>query len=375
MANRMAGAENSQPPAQALAARADKLRLQMAGMNLDALLVSAMPNVFYLSGFTGSTAVLLVTDSDMHILVDPRYTVQARRECTASVHEFTGKPIEAAAAELLNEIHPRRVGYEASDLTVIGHRQLRAATEKSIRLRATTGILEQLRQIKDDYELSLIRTAAAIADSAFESVLMELQAGMSEKSVALLIDTTLRKMGADKEAFDTIAASGPNAACPHASPTDTIIRSGTLLKMDFGGRYNNYNSDITRTVCIGAPTRRQKDIYQIVKDAQSAAIDAVAPGVRGSDVDAVARNYIAAQGYASNFGHGLGHMIGIETHDGQAFSATSDAILQPGMVATVEPGIYIEGWGGIRIEDDILVTETGCEILTHAPRDFISIQG
>ncbi len=182
---------------------------------------------------------------------------------------------------------------------------------------------------------------------------------MTEKEIALFIDSTMRRLGADKEGFDTIAATGPNAACPHHSPTDTLSRKGNLLKLDYGARAHNYNSDITRTICLGKADAQQKNVYRIVLDAQSQAIQAIAPGKTGRQIDAIARDYIASEGYGPNLGHGLGHALGIEVHDGPAFSKTSDITLEAGMVVTVEPGIYIEGWGGVRIEDDVLVTPTG----------------
>ena len=194
---------------------------------------------------------------------------------------------------------------------------------------------------------------------------------MTEKEVALLIDSTMRQLGADKQGFDTIAAAGPNAACPHHSPTNAVLKAGQLVKLDYGATLNKYNSDITRTICLGNATEEQKKIYRIVLEAQLKAIDAVAPGKTGRQIDAIARDHITSQSYGPNFGHGLGHALGIEVHDGPAFSKTSDITLAPGMVLTVEPGIYIENWGGIRIEDDVLVTDTGVEVITTARKDSL----
>lgn len=354
--------------------RIQRLRGAIAPRNLDALLVTDIPNVFYLTGFTGSTAAAVLTSSACHILVDPRYTVQAQAECTSSnVVEYSGKSTLAAAAELINELGPKRIGYESDDVTVSSYRSLRARIDRSISLRSTSGMVETLRRVKDSVELDLIRKAAGIADAAFLAIIGEIRVGMPEKDVALLVDSTMRRLGADKEAFETIAASGPNSACPHASPTDRLLKVGDNLKLDFGARYRMYNSDITRTVCIGKPTDRLKEIYHIVLDAQLAAITAIAPGKAGKDIDSVARDYIASKGFGENFGHGLGHGLGILVHDGQAFSRTSDIVLEPGMVVTVEPGIYIEGWGGVRIEDDVLVTEAGAEILTHATKELLGL--
>lgn len=351
--------------------RLARLRKRLAARRLNALFVSDISNIFYLTGYTGSDGSLIVTLNGAHLLVDSRYTLQARDECKCvMVREFSRKPAITAVGELIDELAPNRVGFEAENLTVYRHANLRKAVGRRTSLRATHGIVEELRRIKDEHEIALIRTAAGIADSAFESVLMEVEPGMAEKEIALLIDVTLRKMGADAAGFETIAATGPNSALPHAQPTDRIWQAGDLLKMDFGARYKGYNSDITRTICAGKPSKKQREVYNIVLDAQRRAIDAIAPGKSGREIDAVARDYIASKGYGDNFGHGLGHGLGIGVHDHHALSAMSDLALEPGMVVTVEPGIYIEGWGGVRIEDDVLVTESGAEVLTTSPRSL-----
>lgn len=357
-----------------LEARLERLRKEIAAKKLEGFLVTDIPNVFYLTGFTGSTAAAVITADECHVLADPRYTIQAGRECASSrVTEYTGKSTIAAAGELINDLHIGRVGYEADEITMSSYRRLRSTVDKKTAMHGTKSIIETLRRIKDKHEIEIIRKAAEIVDSAFDSVVKAIRVGMSEKEVALLIDTTVRKFGADKDAFDTIAAFGPNAACPHASPSDDLVSASGLLKMDFGARYQHYNSDITRTVCIGRPTDKHKEVYNIVLDAQLKAIDAIAPGKPGREIDLVARDHIATLGYGANFGHGLGHALGILVHDGPALSQTSDVILEPGMVVTVEPGIYIEGWGGVRIEDDVLVTDSGCDILTHATKEMLVI--
>lgn len=343
----------------------------MRRVGVEALLVTDVDNVFYLTGFTGSTAAAIVTETDAHILVDPRYSIQARAECAHSrVHDYTGKATITAASELANDLKPAVLGYEADNLTVVLFRALRKSLDKGIGMRSTSGVVAGLRSVKDETELALIRKAAAIVDRTYDVILSEIRPGVSEKQLALAVDSTMRRLGADKEGFDTIAAAGPNSACPHASPTDALIGPSQFVKLDFGARYRRYNSDITRTVCVGEPTSQHREVYQVVLDAQMKAIEAIAPGKPGREIDAVARDYIASMGYGPNFGHGLGHAIGIQVHDGPAFSVTSDVVLQPGMVMTVEPGIYIEGWGGVRIEDDIVVTESGVEVITTAPKSF-----
>lgn len=349
-------------------ARLARLRDVLAHRQLGTILVTDTSNVFYLSGFTGSTAALIVTPSESHILVDPRYSIQARDECpSALVHDYAGKPLIDAAAELVLELGISVAGFEADHLTVQSHRLLQNRLQGLCRLRSTRGLVRQLRQIKDAHEMTLIRRAAEITDAAFEAVLPEVEPGVTEKRVALMIDSAMRTLDADREGFETISASGPNSACPHAHPTNRILQAGDLLKMDFGARFARYNADITRTVAIGKPDARQREVYDTVLEAQSKAIAAIRPGANCKDIDSIARDHIAAAGFG-DFGHGLGHSLGIEVHEEPRFSQTCDAVLEPGMVMTVEPGIYIAGWGGVRIEDDVLVTDTGCEILTHAPK-------
>lgn len=349
--------------------RINKLRELMEKNRIDALLVSNLSNIFYLSGFTGSTAALLVSEDSADMVVDPRYTIQASRECPdARVIEFTGKSQMQAAAEVLNELKAETVGFEADYLSVSQYRTLRKHCLKSIKLRGVSGLVNILRRVKDSHEIELSRQAIKITDQAMEYIVPGIVPGISEKDVEIELISQIRRLGGDREAFDPIIASGPNAACPHASPTDCVIQPDSFVKLDFGARYKHYNGDITRTVPVGDPGDKFREIYDIVLGAQLAAIEAIAPGKTGREIDSVARDYIANAGYGENFGHGLGHALGVDVHDGPGFSVSSDIVLEPGMLLTVEPGIYIEGWGGIRIEDDVLVTDTGCEVLTDYPK-------
>ncbi len=349
--------------------RLDNLRSLLTAKNIDSLFVTDLSNIFYLSGFTGSSGGLFVTLSDAYILVDSRYTVQAANECkNCRVVEYSSKTLCKATAELIGDIKPGVVGYEAEHISVSYFRQFRRNIPKQIKLKSTSGFVENLRAVKDDYEISLIRNAASITDATFSTIIGTIKIGMTESEVASLIDFTMRNLGADREAFETIAACGTNAAKPHATPSSNKIKNGNMLKLDFGAKFKHYCSDITRTIFLGKATYEFKDIYSIVKVAQEKAIDAIKPGILGSDIDSIARNYIASKGYGDNFGHGLGHALG------PAFTQSSKLILKPGMVVTVEPGIYIEGWGGIRIEDDVLITDTGYEIITKSTKDILSIQ-
>lgn len=348
--------------------RLTRLRQTLASKRLDALLVTDMPNAFYLSGFTGSTAAVIVTMDASHILVDPRYSIQARQECpSAIVHDYQGKSTIMAAAELILDLRPGVVGFESDNLTLHLFRMLHNKLKGSTSLRSTRGLVKRLREVKDTHEVALIRRAAQITDAAFGAVLPQIKPGLTEKQIALMIDATMRSQGADKEGFETIAASGPNSACPHAHPTDRALQKGDLLKMDFGARFAGYHADITRTICLGKPDPRQLDVYNNVLEAQTRALAAIKAGAECKYIDSLARDHIIAAGFG-DFGHGLGHSLGLEVHEEPRFSPTCGAALEAGMVMTVEPGIYIEGWGGVRTEDDVLVTQTGCEILTHSPK-------
>ncbi|MFQ3549399.1 MAG: Xaa-Pro peptidase family protein [Armatimonadota bacterium] len=340
----------------------------------DSFLVTSIDNIFYLSGFTGSTAALIITENDTYILVDPRYSIQARNECNdIEVVDYTGKSTIDAVSSFINDKNIKSVLCEADNLSVTLFNKLKSSLNESISLELSSGVVEKLRMVKDEYEIEKIKSACRIVDDTISKISNTIKVGMTEKEVAILIDYTMRSVGADKAGFDTIAASGHNSACPHASPTDRKLQYGDFLKLDFGAELNRYNSDITRTFVIGKPTDKHKEIYNTVLAAQMKAIEAIKPNISGKEIDDVARNYIAECGYGKNFGHGLGHSIGIEVHDGPGLSQTSDIILQPGMVFTVEPGIYIEGFGGVRIEDDVLVTETGYEILTHSNKKDIVV--
>jgi Xaa-Pro aminopeptidase len=260
------------------------------------------------------------------------------------------------------------VGFETS-LSYGGYQEL-SEKANGILLKPVKGVVEELRRVKDAGEIACHRQAAAIVDACFQHLLGYLKPGITERAVAVEIECFLRRKGAEREAFESIVASGPSAASPHAHATEKVIQAGELVKMDFGAMFGGYAADLTRTVAIQRADARQREVYHVVLEAQEAAIAAIRPGVKGSEVDQVARERIAARGYGDYFGHGLGHSLGLHVHDGPALSQTSAVVLEPGMVVTVEPGIYLPGWGGIRIEDDVVVTETGVEVLTRAPKEF-----
>jgi Xaa-Pro aminopeptidase len=354
--------------------RLEKLRKELEGLDLQALLVTDIYNIRYLSGFTGSTAVMVVDLESAFILTDSRYVVQAESQTQgrAEVIPFQREWVPEIA-NLAAKRGWQRLGFDDVNLRYHEWSDLKAALP-SVDIIPVADPTNALRIIKDKGEIDIIRRAAKITDSAFTHVSSTLRPGMTEMETALAIDSWMRAQGAEKEGFDTIVASGPRSALPHGQPTERVISVGELIVLDFGAKCNGYHADITRTVLLGEPNEDELSIYHIVLEAQAAAIAAIRPGIEGREVDSIARGYIADRGYGDYFGHGLGHGLGLEVHDGRILAPGSEVVLQPGMVLTVEPGIYIPGVGGVRIEDDILVTETDCEILTRSPKEELGFR-
>lgn len=333
---------------------------------IDALLVSDINNVRYLSGFTGSAAQILVLSETAYLITDARYAIQARDECPhldVQVTKLAADHCEVLAQLLLAQQKSLRIGFEPSAT----YKQVERWKKIPGKWRPADGLVEHLRMVKDSSEIDAIRTAANVAQKAFQDAAKMLVAGTTERAFAVAIETAMRRRGADCPSFPTIVASGPNGALPHHSAGDRKFEVGTLVTIDWGAQVKGYCSDLTRTVFIpgASAAHQQKEVYQIVHEAKQRATAAIRPGMTGRAIDAIAREHIASHGYADCFGHSLGHSIGRVVHDGVTLSPkASDVILRPGMVTTVEPGIYIEGWGGVRIEDDVLVTETGHELLS-----------
>lgn len=351
--------------------RLSDIRAALTQRTVDALIVTDIPNLGYVTGFTGSTAYAIVTPSEALLITDSRYTIRARQECP----EF--EIVEAAGsggyAEKLKETlqqRPaiKRIGFEAAHVTVAQFKQFGSAIAPQLEWIPTENMVESLRLTKSAAEIAAIREAIALAEAAFQSIKPLLRPGVPEREVALELEFAMRRAGADDRAFETIVASGAQGARPHHTPNERPLAAGDLVTLDWGAFLGGYNSDITRTVAIQKASPEQREIYAIVLEAQRRAIAAIRPGKTGKEIDAVARDYIAERGYGESFGHGLGHSLGRQVHDGPGFSMRSEGlILKPGMVITVEPGIYIENWGGIRIEEDIVVTESGCDVLTNLP--------
>ncbi len=340
------------------------------GAAIGALLVYDRHNIAYLSGFTGSTALLLITADEAMFITDGRYTAQVSVQCpeyTLLEARGSGGYNEAIGDALKERPGAIRVGFEASHVTVTQLNAWRKAAPEGVRFTPAPQSIEQARMIKDGGEIALIRNAVRIAESAFAAVRDNLRAGVTERDFALELEFTMRRMGADSPSFDTIVASGPNGAHPHYRAGDRVFEPGDLVTIDWGANASGYCSDITRTVTIpGRPVdERLRRIYEVVLEAKERATEACVAGANGKAVDAVARDIISEAGYGDEFKHSLGHSLGIDVHDGPALSQRADKVtLKPGMVLTVEPGIYVDGLCGVRIEEDVLVTENGPVVLT-----------
>lgn len=338
----------------------------LQGAEVDALLVTNLTNVRYLCGFSGSNGQLLVGASGATFFTDPRYRARAG-------DLVQGADVEVYDVNLHDSLGARvsgqRIGIEASTMSVAQKAHLEG--KLGIELVATKNLVEELRRRKDAEEVALLREAVRISDDAFGWIVERLGPGRTEREVALDLEVEMRRRGADSISFDPIVGTGPLSAHIHHTPSDREMRTGDLVLLDFGARWHGYCSDLTRTVVLGPASDHHRDVYGIVLASQSAGIDAVAAGAACSSVDAAARKVIDEAGYGATFGHGLGHGVGLDIHEAPRFHKTSEDTLLAGDVMTVEPGIYETGPGGIRIEDCVLVTDDGCEVLGKAPKDTL----
>ena len=355
--------------------RRQKLRRLIKKQKADALLVTNFVNVTYLTGFTGDDSYLLVTLDDAVLVSDMRYTTQLEEECPglSLVVRGPGDPMLPTTASTIAEAGVERLAVEGGSMTVGMFEKLGKELSKqgeSTSLSTAAGLVEQLRVVKDKTEIEATRVACDQARRAFEVVRAGLTPDLSEKQVATEIEYQARRFGAKGLSFAPIVAVGPRAALPHANPTDKLLGESTFVLIDWGANSGLYMSDLTRMLLTGKPPAKLKKIYEIVLKAQLAAIKAIKPGVACESVDAVARKIITKAGYGKEFGHGLGHGTGLEIHEAPRLARDQKTELQPGMIVTVEPGIYLPGWGGVRIEDDILVTKSGHEVLTSVPKQW-----
>ena len=363
--------------------RRNKVRRIAARQKLDALLVTSPNNVRYLTGFTGGSSSLLIQPGGDTILSDPRFTIQIEEECPGlnAVIRPRNESLSKTLSALLGKTTAGKLGIEVKSITIAQHERLFQHLSHWQSVPAKN-IVEDLRQIKDKDEIAQIRSAVTVAAGAFQwvrNLLRQYRKNLEAFNEILICNALvdqMRQLGHDEslsivpESFPTTIAAGARAALPHAHPTSQTLAGQPLLLFDWGSVVNGYMSDLTRVV-IFTPNKKLRMIYETVLKAQEAAIAAIKPGMLCEDVDAIARNVIKDAGYGKHFGHGLGHSIGLQIHEDPRFAPGDKTVLKPGMVLTVEPGIYLKGWGGIRIEDDILVTKTGCEVLSRAvPKTF-----
>jgi len=346
----------------------------LVAAELDALVVTTLANVRYLTGFSGSAGLLAVTADAVLLTTDGRYRTQSAEQVSASgVDALIDIEIGSATAqrEALAAVvgTGNRVGLEADNVTWAQSRRFEELFEQSD-VSATSGVVEALREVKDPGEIARMARAAAIADAALGEVLALLSSGITEEDFALALDTAMRRGGAESSAFETIVAAGPNSAKPHHRPTARPIAAAEPVVVDFGATFEGYRSDMTRTFCVGGePQGELARIFEVVRASQAKGVAAVRPGVGAKDVDDVCRQVIAEAGWAERFEHGTGHGVGLDIHEAPTVSALGTAILEPGVVVTVEPGVYLPGVGGVRIEDTLVVTEDGNRAFTTFTKD------
>ena len=349
--------------------RADRLTKRLPDAGIDVLLVTNGVNVRYLTGYTGSNGIALVGPETRVFVTDFRYVEQAAEEVDASFDRGTSPQHLIEGVEDSLPADEFRLGFEAAHVSVNEHARLRELLPERIELVATTGLIEEMRAVKEPGELAAIRAAAQLADEAFAVLIAGGFIGRTERDLATRLEYEMRSRGARRPSFDPIVAAGPHGALPHARPRDTKVKAGDLVVVDWGAqREDGYCSDCTRTVAAGQVNDAAREVYELVLDAQLAALEDIRAGAAGREVDAVARSAIQAAGHGEHFGHGLGHGVGLEVHEAPRLSQRSDSALVAGNVVTVEPGVYIPGEFGVRIEDLVVVTDDGCEILTSVSK-------
>ena len=347
----------------------EKLRQLFQQHGIDGILITSTYNRRYVTNFTGTAGVALITADKALFITDFRYTEQAEKQAQGfEIVQHTG-PIIQEVADQAKQLGIKKLGFEQDHMAYSTWKQHEDAIESE--LIPVSDLVEGMRLIKSEDEINIIKVAADIADAAFKHIIDYIKPGMAELEVANELEFFMRKSGAASSSFDIIVASGWRSALPHGVASDKIIETGDFVTMDYGALYNGYISDITRTVAVGEPSEKLREIYDVVLEAQLRAMNGIKPGMTGVEADALARDYITEKGYGEYFGHSLGHGIGLEVHEGPGLSSRSKAELKPGMVVTVEPGIYLPGVGGVRIEDDILITESGNETLMHSTKDLI----
>ena len=378
----------SHAPSEALEGRHQRVREQLGGGSLGALVVTSLANINYLTNFSGSAAIVVVTRDGVCFLTDSRYltTVTQNQATPAACPGLELVVVEgsydATLAHLLAMRALARTGFEAAHLTVNRLRWLESTLSSvgaGVELVATEGVVERGRVVKDAYEISVLTEAGRRLSDVATGVLGTVRRGMTEREVAFAIEKRMHEAGFSRPAFETIVASGPNAALPHARPTERRLTEGDLVVLDFGGVYDSYCVDLTRTVCIGRASPRVREVYDAVRAAHDDAVASVRPGQSRFAIDGAARDRLAQAGMGDAFGHGTGHGLGIDVHEDPRIVRRRPDVdvrhefVEPGMVFTIEPGAYFPDWGGVRIEDDVLVTDTGVDLLTHVTTELREI--
>lgn len=348
-----------------------KLRELLEEKELDAVLITNPINRKYISGFTGSAGVAIVSKKVNIFITDFRYIEQATEQAEHFTIVEHKSAIESEIQKQLTVLNIKKLGFEKDDVTFAGFERYEKSLE--VNLVPVSGLLEEIRLIKSPEELQILKRAGEIADAAYEHIQTYIKPGVREIEVANELEFFMRKQGATSSSFDIIVASGYRSALPHGVASEKKIQSGELVTMDYGALYNGYCSDITRTIAVGHISDELKAIYETVLEAQLRGVKGIKPGMTGKEADALTRDYITDKGYGEYFGHSTGHGLGLEVHEEPRLSHLSESVLVPGMVVTVEPGIYVPSVGGCRIEDDIVITETGNERLTNSTKELIQL--
>ena len=351
--------------------RIQKIQEKMKALDLDGFLVTSKENRQYLTGFTGTFGWVLVTQSDVYLMTDFRYLEQAQTQAKGcKLVRFQYYAPAVTLRMLMEELEVVTLGIESDRITLAEFEDLTA----QIRRKAITplkGFVDEIRRVKDESEIALLAQAEKISDEAFSHVLTLIQPGMTEREIAMELEFQMRRLGASGVSFDTIVASGKRSSMPHGVATDKKVEVGDFITMDFGCVYQGYCSDITRTIALGKVDKKQETVYNLVRKAQEDALKAIQAGVTGKDIQAVAQKVFQDAGYGSFFGHGLGHSVGLEIHEEPRFSPKAEEAIPENTVITVEPGLYLPNWGGVRIEDLIVVKKDGYINLTHSPKELI----
>ncbi len=347
-----------------------RVAVQLPELKLDGLIVSALPNIRYLCGFTGSNGLLILSGDSATLFTDPRYTIRAAGESSARVEIVRGS-LFAAALKLIAKKRWKRVGFEANRIPYDNYVELEKGLTGKTSLHPVNGLIEHQRMVKTETEIGFIRQSVLTNSAAFDSALKLLKPSMTENELAAELEYQMRLHGAEKAAFETIVAAGPNSALPHAQPSAEVLGSNRLLLIDMGAMQTGYASDMTRMLHLGKPSLKVRKLYKAVLEAQLAGISAVKENATAGAVDRSTRNVLKAHGYDECFVHSTGHGLGLEIHEAPRVGKKDKTVLKAGMVITIEPGAYLEGFGGIRIEDTVLVTTTGCEVLTPTTKELI----